>query len=731
MMKSHLHHHLHKKLNKKTNTTKSSNSSQPSYSFSKKGEYDIWAMKIEHYLAHTDYPIWEVIQNGNGPVSVTLDTTGQIKILPPKTAEEMKKYILKQQFEGFTVSNSDGIHKGYERFQSLLSQLEIHGAGVSTEDANQKFLRSLPSAWLQVSLIMRNKPGMDSLSFDDLYNNLRVFENDVKGSTASSSNLQNIAFVSENTNVLMKIRTAYEVNVTMCQAVNSTGSDTQDTEESSELVFEQLFNESHIEVQPKVWSDAPIIEEYESDSDNDDENVYVKIEDLDTPSFAAKHVKTPSENVKNSSNTSQKPKEFKNRDIIEFCGLKGIKREYSNARTLQQNGVAERKNRTLIEAARTMLADSFLPNTFWACIESSSMLCYVLNRVLVTKPHNKTPYELLTGNSQIEDESARDCFEVPYWHSYSSTNTSSSKSDEKRRSPRKEEQVFLDDLARLQRQEKEANEEAEALIRNHDQDTEKAVTQAEAEKTLQLLTLLKLITEIPPLEDIHEDATDGIFTHASYDDEGAVADFTNLETIVNLWSKAMGEPIIRTFIIVCLHVFYLQHEPMKISEVLVDESWGDAMQEGIDCCLRFKVYQMDVKSAFLYGKIDEEVYVSQPPGFKNLRCSQNVYKVVQSSVWATSSSRACTPIENSEAFSQRCRSYAVEVIYIESMIGSLMFVTAASRPGHYVFSSCACSRFQVTPKTIYLTASQTESLGNIHNRRLFNFLEKDSLHGHA
>ncbi|GJW88432.1 hypothetical protein Tco_0163772 [Tanacetum coccineum] len=133
-------------------------------------------------------------------MSVTTDTSGQIKILPPKTAEEivvrererkarttllmaipedhlakfhkmtdakemwnaiksrfggndeskkMQKYILKQQFEGFTVSNTDGIHKGYERFQSLLSQLEIHGAGVSTEDANQKFLRSLPSAWLQ------------------------------------------------------------------------------------------------------------------------------------------------------------------------------------------------------------------------------------------------------------------------------------------------------------------------------------------------------------------------------------------------------------------------------------------------------------------------------------------------------------------------------------------------------------------------------------------------------
>ncbi|GJY41753.1 putative reverse transcriptase domain-containing protein [Tanacetum coccineum] len=117
-------------------------------------------------------------------------------------SKKMQKYILKQQFKGFSVSNSEGLHKGYDRFQSLLSQLEIHGAGVSTEDANQKFLRSLPSAWLQISLIMRTKPGVDSLSFDDLYNNLRVFESDVKGSTASSSspqNSQNVAFVSENT----------------------------------------------------------------------------------------------------------------------------------------------------------------------------------------------------------------------------------------------------------------------------------------------------------------------------------------------------------------------------------------------------------------------------------------------------------------------------------------------------------------------------------------------------
>ncbi|GJX95182.1 retrovirus-related pol polyprotein from transposon TNT 1-94 [Tanacetum coccineum] len=64
-------------------------------------------------------------------------------------------------------------------------------------------------------------------------------------------------------------------------------------------------------------------------------------------------------------------------------------------RTPQQNGVAERKNRTLTEAARTMLADSKLPTTFWA--EAVNTACYVQNRVLVTKPHNKTPYELLLG----------------------------------------------------------------------------------------------------------------------------------------------------------------------------------------------------------------------------------------------------------------------------------------------------------------------------------------------
>ncbi|GJZ35689.1 ribonuclease H-like domain-containing protein [Tanacetum coccineum] len=79
--------------------------------------------------------------------------------------------------------------------------------------------------------------------------------------------------------------------------------------------------------------------------------------------------------------------EFKNMDIIELCGLKGIKREYSNARTPQQNGVAKRKNRTLIKDARTMLADLFLPNTFWAkAVSTASYVEMAIKPVLDGDP---------------------------------------------------------------------------------------------------------------------------------------------------------------------------------------------------------------------------------------------------------------------------------------------------------------------------------------------------------
>ncbi|GJT81790.1 putative ribonuclease H-like domain-containing protein [Tanacetum coccineum] len=89
--------------------------------------------------------------------------------------------------------------------------------------------------------------------------------------------------------------------------------------------------------------------------------------------------------------------EFKNREMNYFCKIKGNLRQFSVARTPQQNRVAERRNRTLIEAARTMLANSKLPTTFWAEVVNTTF--YVQNRVLVVKPHNKTPYELFHGRT--------------------------------------------------------------------------------------------------------------------------------------------------------------------------------------------------------------------------------------------------------------------------------------------------------------------------------------------
>ncbi|GJU23118.1 putative ribonuclease H-like domain-containing protein [Tanacetum coccineum] len=152
---------------------------------------------------------------------------------------------------------------------------------------------------------------------------------------------------------------------------NRTGKKRRDQKHNLWNMSEPVVNESYIEVQPKVWSDAPIIEEYESDGDNE----YVSVQTKGpSPSFANKQVKTPGENVKEVSTVGGKwdtavkssagckwrtQGYFNNilskynggsRDNIEFCGLKGIKREYSNVRTPQQNGIAERKNMTLIEA---------------------------------------------------------------------------------------------------------------------------------------------------------------------------------------------------------------------------------------------------------------------------------------------------------------------------------------------------------------------------------------------
>nr|GEV22093.1 ribonuclease H-like domain-containing protein [Tanacetum cinerariifolium] len=106
-----------------------------------------------------------------------------------KESKKMHKTILKQRYENFFASRSEG------------------------EDANMKLLGSLPSAWNNIALIMRNKPDIETLSMDDLYNNLKVYEAEIKRQSSSSSNSHNVAFVSsENTsNINETVNAAHDI----------------------------------------------------------------------------------------------------------------------------------------------------------------------------------------------------------------------------------------------------------------------------------------------------------------------------------------------------------------------------------------------------------------------------------------------------------------------------------------------------------------------------------------
>ncbi|GJV06886.1 reverse transcriptase domain-containing protein [Tanacetum coccineum] len=180
----------------------------------------------------------EVIVNGDAPAiaSASAGTEGPI---PPKTAEQKlaRKNELKAKstlllaipdehllkFHGIKDAKTlweaiktifRGNKESKKMQKTILNQLEIHGEVISQEDANLKLLRSLPSAWNNIALIMRNKSDLDTISMDDLYNNLKVYEAEIKGQSSSSSNSQNVAFVySKNTSSTNEaVNTAHEVS---------------------------------------------------------------------------------------------------------------------------------------------------------------------------------------------------------------------------------------------------------------------------------------------------------------------------------------------------------------------------------------------------------------------------------------------------------------------------------------------------------------------------------------
>ncbi|GKA18064.1 retrovirus-related pol polyprotein from transposon TNT 1-94, partial [Tanacetum coccineum] len=479
--------------------------------------------------------------------------------------------------------------------------------------------------------------------------------------------------------------------------------------------------------------------------------------------------------------------EFKNKVMSKFCEHKGIKREFSIARTPQQNGIAERRNKTLIEAARTMLADSILPTTFWA--EAVNTACYVQNRVLVVKPHIKTPYELFRG-SLMESQMKILCCTQGVNTTGPSINT--------------EPDMFsLGDNATL-----------EATHADFFGD--------ETEVDMSNITTTYLVPSTPNTR-IHKDHS---LDHVIGDVQSGVqtrrmTKTTNEQGFISAVYEGKTHEDLHTCLFAC---FLSQEEPKRIAKALSDSAWVEAMQEellqfklqkvwvlvdlpkgkraigtkwvfrnkkdergivirnkarlvaqghtqeeGIDydevfspvakieairlflayaSFMRFMVYQMDVKSAFLYGRIKEEVYVYQPLGFEDPDYPDKVYKVVKAlyglhqapRAWSmlmtlslalqrrrlqvkqkedgifisqdkhvakilrkfsfTHVRTASTTMDTKKLLLKDLNGDDVDVHLYMLMIGSLMYLTS-TRPD-IMFAVCACARFQVSPKVSHL-----------------------------
>nr|GEU42564.1 retrovirus-related Pol polyprotein from transposon TNT 1-94 [Tanacetum cinerariifolium] len=375
------------------------------------------------------------------------------------------------------------------------------------------------------------------------------------------------------------------------------------------------------------------------------------------------------------------------------------KGEFSVARTSQQNRVVERKNRTLIEAARTMLANSLLPTTFWA--EAVSTACYVQNRVLVTKPHNKTTYELLIGRTPNLDfmkpfgcpvtilntfnhlgkfkRKANEGFLVGYFVNSKAFRVFNS------RNKRVEENLhikFLENKPNVAKRGLECLFDIDSLTysmnyepvttRNQfnsdagikiNANAGKARHEKESDHEYILLLFMPSSTQNSKDKDVGEvpnKGDDGVSKGSGIDDQykidsstqdvgtaepketsifddayndrevGVEADTNNLElSIVVFRNKKDERGIVIRNKARLMAQGHTQEEDIDYDEVFAPVARIEAIKIFLAYAsfIGFIVYRIDVKSAFLYGTIEEEVYVCQPPSFEDSHFPNNVYKV--------------------------------------------------------------------------------------------------------
>ncbi|GJR75280.1 retrovirus-related pol polyprotein from transposon TNT 1-94 [Tanacetum coccineum] len=344
-------------------------------------------------------------------------------------------------------------------------------------------------------------------------------------------------------------------------------------------------------------------------------------------------------------------REFKNSVMNDFSAMKGIRREFSVARTPQQNGVTERRNRTLIEAAKTMLADSKLPTTFWA--KAVNTACYVQNRVIARPLMNFLEF----------DGKSNDGFFVGYSlnsKAFRLYNIRTRKVEENLHVRFLEDKPiivgarpkWLFDIDVLT----ESMNYVLVVVGTNSNDSAGTKESVDPSHSSQETGSSQDCILMPLWKD--GSLFDSSLKDASNDDAQPQVRLRRRMRKWELMIKKKPEDMM-------LH----DEEPKKVIQALKDPSWIKAMQEEL---LQFKlkqvwtlvdlpygkrdigtkwvfapvarievislflayasfkdfvVYPMDVKSAFLYGKIEEEVHVCQPPGFEDLEFLEKFYKV--------------------------------------------------------------------------------------------------------